>query len=55
LGPKGITMGSAVVFHNEELNIFYLLSNIVRVNKSMRFRGEGHVARWKKVGVLSKC
>jgi hypothetical protein len=31
--------------HNEELNDLYSLSNIVRVVKSGRMRGAGHVAR----------
>jgi hypothetical protein len=31
--------------HNEELNILYSAPNIVRVMKSRRMRGAGHVAR----------
>jgi hypothetical protein len=31
--------------HNEELNDLYSLPNIVRVVKSRRMRGAGHVAR----------
>jgi len=31
--------------HNEELNDFYISSNIVRVIKSRRMRWAGHVAR----------
>jgi hypothetical protein len=34
--------------HNEELNDLYSLPNIVRVVKSRRMRGAGHVARMRE-------
>ena len=37
--------------HNEEL---HSSPNIVRAIKSRRLRWAGHVARWRKVGALSK-
>ena len=40
--------------HNEELHSLYRSPNIVRVIKSRRLRWAGHVARMRKVGVLSK-
>jgi hypothetical protein len=45
-GPKrdGVT-GEWRKLHNEELNNLYSLPNIVRVVKSRRMRGKGHVER----------
>ena len=42
------------MLHYEELHTLYRLTNIVRVIKFRRLRWEGHVARMKKVGALSK-
>ena len=40
--------------HNEELHSLYYSSNIARVDKSRILRWADHVARMKKVGVLTK-
>jgi hypothetical protein len=45
-GPKRDEVtGEWRKFHNEELNDLYSLPNSVRVVKSRRMRGAGHVAR----------
>ena len=45
-GPKrdGVT-GECRKLHNEELNELYCSPSVVRVVKSRRMRGAGHVAR----------
>jgi len=37
--------GDWLRFHNEEINVLYSSTNIVRVIKSRRMRWAGHVAR----------
>jgi hypothetical protein len=44
-GPKREEDGSWRKLHNEELHSLYSLPNIVRLIKSRRMRGVGHVAR----------
>jgi hypothetical protein len=44
-GPKRKEDGSWRKLHNDELHDLYSSPNIVRVNKSMRMRWAGHVAR----------
>jgi len=45
-GPKrDVVTGEWRKLHNEELNVLYCSSNIVRMIKSRRMRWEGHVAR----------
>jgi hypothetical protein len=45
LGPKREEDGSWGKLHNDELRSLYSSPNIVRVIKSRRMRGAGHVAR----------
>jgi hypothetical protein len=45
LGQRDEVTGEWRKLHNEELNILYSLTNIVRVIKSRRMRWAGHVAR----------
>jgi hypothetical protein len=44
-GPKREEDGSLRKLHNDELHNLYSSPNIVRVIKSRRMRGAGHVAR----------
>jgi hypothetical protein len=44
-GPKREEDGSWRKLHNDELHSLYSSPNIVRVIKSRRLRGAGHVAR----------
>ena len=53
-GPKRDENGEWRGLHNEGLHSLYRLPNIVMVIKSRRLRWAGHVAEWRKVGVLSK-
>ena len=53
-GPMRDENGEWRKLHNEELHSSYRSPNIVRVIKSRRLRWAGHVARRRKVGVLSK-
>ena len=54
-GPKRDENGEWKRLHNEECNGLYPSHNLVRVIKSRRLRWAGHVARMRKIGVLSKC
>jgi hypothetical protein len=47
-GPKRKEDGSWRKLHNDELHSLYSSQNIVRVIKSRRMRGAGHVARMGK-------
>ena len=40
--------------HNEELHTLYRSPNILRVFKSIKLRSAGHIAEWRKVGVLNR-
>jgi hypothetical protein len=46
-GPKREEGGSWRKLHNDELHSLYSSPNIVRMIKSRRMRGAGHVARMK--------
>ena len=46
--PKSDENGEWRRLHNEELHNLYHLPNIVRVIKSRRLRGAGHVARMEE-------
>jgi hypothetical protein len=50
-GPKREEDGSWRKLHNDELDNLYSSPNIVRVIKSRRMRGEGHMARMEGRGV----
>ena len=52
--PKRDENGEWRRLHSEELHSLYRSPNIVRVFKSRTLRWAGHVAKWKKVGVLSE-
>jgi hypothetical protein len=47
-GPKREEDGSCRKLHNDELHSLYSSPNIVRVIKSRRMRGAGHVARMRE-------
>ena len=53
-GSKRDANGEWRRLHNEELHSLYRSPNIVRVIKSRRLTWAGHVARWEKMGILSK-
>ena len=54
MGPTGNANGEWRRLRNEEFESLYRSPNIVRVIRPRRLRWAGQVAKWKKVGVLSK-